>query len=220
MTIEEINSLTVEGNEFTLAYRILGEAEFSFPEESDGSYSDAVLESEGAKPTLEDLEMELPSYKTELIAAEQGRIDEEDRIQNLKDRFESIGDVHRVVDHAGISASNPAAYFRDMILGESDKDLAETRMSVIDSAKNAIIAAEGTEAEAKVMADMRSDRDGYLAKTDFTQLADAPLTTEEKTEYRNYRDYLRKIPELFEGGQIVEMKAMSFEEWKLDKPIY
>lgn len=38
---------------------------------------------------------------------------------------------------------------------------------------------------------VRAYRDYLLAKYDFTQLSDAPLTAEEKTKYAEYRQYLR-----------------------------
>lgn len=42
---------------------------------------------------------------------------------------------------------------------------------------------------------LRATRDQLLRETDFTQLVDAPLTTEKKEEFRLYRQALRDLPE-------------------------
>lgn len=77
----------------------------------------------------------------------------------------------------------------------------------------------GTEEELTRQAELKK-RDLFLQKTDFTQLADAPFSSAEKTEFRDYRDYLREFPTLFQNGQILQFKVMTFEEWKLNKPVY
>jgi len=40
---------------------------------------------------------------------------------------------------------------------------------------------------------IRDKRNGYLGKTDWTQMPDAPLTAEKKTEFAEYRQALRDI---------------------------
>lgn len=47
-------------------------------------------------------------------------------------------------------------------------------------------------AEAK-WADIRTERNGRLAECDWTQLADAPLTTEQRAEWKTYRQALRDL---------------------------
>lgn len=41
----------------------------------------------------------------------------------------------------------------------------------------------------------RSKRDGMLASSDWTQLADSPISDEKKAEWANYRQALRDITE-------------------------
>lgn len=72
---------------------------------------------------------------------------------------------------------------------------------------------EATSIEAKWKA-FRADRDIKLAACDFTQLADAPISSAEKTEYRNYRSYLRSCPSLHNNITIMTAQVSSFEEWK------
>lgn len=107
MSIKEINQLTVEQVESTLLFR---------------------LEVESA--TQEELEAELELYKAELIAEEEARLAEIERVQDLKDRFAALTDSG-LIQAQGIS--NPAAYFRDEILKNSDKAQAESKMAELES---------------------------------------------------------------------------------------
>lgn len=51
--------------------------------------------------------------------------------------------------------------------------------------------------EEEKWAGVRSRRDTLLTGCDWTQVADAPLTEEQKTAWRNYRQALRDIPQAF-----------------------
>jgi len=64
---------------------------------------------------------------------------------------------------------------------------------------------------------LRRKRNEFLEFTDWTQLADCALTTEEKKEYRAYRSYLRTIPILYDDSNVVYAKVYSFEDWKKGK---
>lgn len=68
---------------------------------------------------------------------------------------------------------------------------------------------ESTEDELKQR--VRSVRNGYLKDTDFTQLNDAPFTSEEKEQYAQYRQYLRDYTE---GENWWLENPKTFEEWK------
>lgn len=46
----------------------------------------------------------------------------------------------------------------------------------------------------KVGTSVRADRDQKLAASDWTQMADSPLTSEKKTEWATYRQSLRDLP--------------------------
>jgi len=61
---------------------------------------------------------------------------------------------------------------------------------------------------------LRDERDTLLTSLDFTQLADAPITSEQKRLYREYRDYLRKLPSQYNDETVVNYKIESFQEWK------
>jgi hypothetical protein len=58
--------------------------------------------------------------------------------------------------------------------------------------------------EDELKAQVRAVRDSYLQTTDYTQLPDAPFTSEQKAQYAEYREYLRNYTET--------------EEWWLENP--
>jgi hypothetical protein len=66
-------------------------------------------------------------------------------------------------------------------------------------------------AEDELKQRVRSVRNGYLKDTDFTQLNDAPFTSEEKLQYAQYRQYLRDYTE---GENWWLNNPKTFEEWK------
>jgi len=51
---------------------------------------------------------------------------------------------------------------------------------------------------------LRPIRDGLLAKSDWTQASDSPLSTSKKTEWATYRQSLRDLPENATLGMVVE----------------
>lgn len=63
----------------------------------------------------------------------------------------------------------------------------------------------------------RKRRNKFLQETDWTQLADCEMDTEQRKEYRAYRSYLRVLPKLYDDSTIVSAKVYSFEDWKKGK---
>jgi hypothetical protein len=51
--------------------------------------------------------------------------------------------------------------------------------------------------ESGVLEVVRSIRDGILARSDWTQLPDSPLTDEQRAEWATYRQALRDITETY-----------------------
>lgn len=54
-----------------------------------------------------------------------------------------------------------------------------------------------------LVARMRATRDRLLAQSDFTQLADAPLSEPERDAWRTYRQALRDLPGTIESPQTI-----------------
>lgn len=65
--------------------------------------------------------------------------------------------------------------------------------------------------------ELRQARTKKLSEYDWTQLADAPITSDQRTKYREYRQYLRDLPEQYNDSSIHSWAIMSFEDWKVSK---
>ena len=59
--------------------------------------------------------------------------------------------------------------------------------------------------------DVRTVRNQYLEQTDKFLLSDYPITSTQKTKYKQYRAYLRDYPDSSEDW--FEHEPMSFDEW-------
>ena len=67
------------------------------------------------------------------------------------------------------------------------------------------------EAMEQKKADVRAVRNQYLEQTDKFLLSDYPITSTQKTKYKQYRAYLRDYPDSSEDW--FERDPMSFAEW-------
>jgi len=100
-------------------------------------------------------------------------------------------------------------------IGKPNRSFEEIVINILDQTK------EIEDKKRKEQFDhINAERKLMLYETDWTQLADSELEQKTKVEYREYRKYLRRIPELYKKGQVAELKVMSFEEWKKNKPVY
>lgn len=62
---------------------------------------------------------------------------------------------------------------------------------------------------------LRANRNEALKQSDWTQLADVVMKTEERTSWRKYREYLRHLPKMHSDESICGADVLSFEEWSL-----
>lgn len=60
---------------------------------------------------------------------------------------------------------------------------------------------------------LRSKRDKLLAETDKTQLPDFPVDTKLRGQYKEYRQYLRHLPKMYNDETVKSAKVKSFEDW-------
>ena len=63
----------------------------------------------------------------------------------------------------------------------------------------------------ELQAQVRSVRNQYLEQTDKFMLADYPITSTQKSKYKQYRAYLRDYPDSSEDW--FEHEPMSFDDW-------
>lgn len=135
-------------------------------------------------------------------------------------RWLRLGDLTEVLKVSPDPYKDPDNYLRDLIINEPDVNLAEKRLKTLerlviqDKEELKRIEQERNRKEANVK------RLQYLQQTDWTQLADVPLTTTQRNEYREYRQYLRDHFEVYERKQILQIQPLSFSEWQNKKPIY
>ena len=104
-----------------------------------------------------------------------------------------------VLDENGLPIEDEAARMYAVTLPK------EYSLSVEDV--TSILAAE------EMFANLRADRDAKLAATDFTQLADAPIDSATKLKYRDYRAYLRAVPNQFNDSTVHLASVETFEEY-------
>ena len=74
-----------------------------------------------------------------------------------------------------------------------------------------VIGPEYLPSEEELKMQVRSIRNLYLSSTDFTQLPDSPFTGEEKSQYAEYRQYLRDYTD---GDNWWLENPKTFDEWK------
>lgn len=224
MTLEQIEDLQIDDVRILLIQRVLADGIANLPQGEFPflDFEPLTLHPNLSMPTDASLNVELDKYKEELRIEEETRLAEEARQNNLRGRTKDLldADIHVYFHNIGSNVSNPAALFRDLII-DKDKD-SEIRQLLLDLEEAKRVHEDSLVAQQEIneLDAMRADRDKLLAATDFTQLPDAPLNTAEKTEYREYRDYLRNLPELYANSQVLEAVAMEFSEWKLNKPVY
>ena len=63
----------------------------------------------------------------------------------------------------------------------------------------------------ELQAEVRAVRNQYLEQTDKYMITDYPITSTQKTKYKQYRAYLRDYPDSSEDW--FEHEPMSFDEW-------
>lgn len=142
------------------------------------------------------------------------------KIQEFAIRWEKLFDVNYSLNRTFPDVSNKDLFFKEKILNEPNLDKAEQILAKIERVDiEWKKECESNKIKEKIEG-LKKERQQKLFETDWTQLADAEIPQKTRIEYREYRKYLRRIPELHKKGQIVELKVMPFEEWKENKPIY
>lgn len=139
-----------------------------------------------------------------------------DRKHWFKTRWDRMGEeaLRDVLKVASPQYVDPEIYFEELILEEEDETIADKRLTVLE---NLILQDKASKMEVE-MERVRLERNRMLQLTDFSQLADVPLSNEEKKKYRQYRRYLRELPKLIEREQVLEFKVLSYTEW-CNKPV-
>ncbi len=83
-------------------------------------------------------------------------------------------------------ADKPVKIVNNEIIELTDEEIAERDASVAEALKD--------------FSNVRMQRNGDLSTSDWTQLADAPLSDSKKAEWVTYRQELRDLPATFKEG--------------------
>jgi hypothetical protein len=138
----------------------------------------------------------------------------EKRKKLLIDRWNKLGNVSDILAVASPDYQDPQKYFEDLILNEKDEKLAERRIQVIENIRIQDKRSRKRHEEEQLRKKADLDRQLMLYLTDWTQLADSPLNTEEKKQYRKYRQFLRDFFDYYEKKFIITYDVYTFEQWK------
>lgn len=104
--------------------------------------------------------------------------------------------------------SDPEAYLQKYILDAPFED-ADKRLKVFETLKGINLEKEKELKLGKI----RIDRDSYLQASDKTMLPDYPLSSEDKKNWRKYREYLRDFPANYLDNRLDHTGPLSYELW-------
>ena len=102
------------------------------------------------------------------------------------------GTVYQYSQYDGVEQKEDGNWYTKYILGPVFTDTTDEDGTVTSAADNQ--AAYEARMDADQAENQRAERDKKLAACDWTQLADSPLTDEQKTAWGTYRQALRDVP--------------------------
>lgn len=128
-------------------------------------------------------------WSRSLLTADDARIDSivdsnesyvevtESQLESLQDDLgEGLGIADNVIVIDGVLTARPSKWH------------------IYDADTDALAGGSDAEKTADVLKEVRNLRDYYLAASDWTQVADSPLSDAKKTEWATYRQALRDVP--------------------------
>ena len=135
-----------------------------------------------------------------------------DRLESLKRRWDNLKITEEILQAAAPQFKDPKVYFQKLIVEEKNYDLASKRLTILES----LIIKDKQELLLIEVEKVWIKRNEQLVKSDFSQLPDVPLTSEEKKKYREYRQYLRDLPELVlhQKKHIGPIEFIEYVDWK------
>lgn len=114
---------------------------------------------------------------------------------------------------------NDQDFFREMILKEEDYSKVIQRLDILSTLNKEIQAEIRQQEHSRLLGSFRQERTNKLNSTDWTMLPDVDLDKKLREDYRKYRKYLRKLPELYRLKIVDELKILSFDEY-VDSYLY
>ena len=109
-----------------------------------------------------------------------------------------------------IIAINDSGDFPCLVYDKVEEDT-EHQLSDYIHCDGQFVLTSSAEAIEQKKTDVRAVRNQYLEQTDKFMITDYPITSTQKTKYKQYRAYLRDYPDSSEDW--FEHEPMSFDEW-------
>lgn len=131
-----------------------------------------------------------------------------DTIKGLKERYEAIGNIEELLEIMAPDCTDPKKYYKNYIEKEPNYEVARKRVLLLEHLSK-IDELEKTQVDLEAL---RKERDLALKNSDWTQLADNPLSSDDRKLYRKYRFYLRNLPDMYKNNT-KGAKVMSYTEW-------
>ena len=130
----------------------------------------------------------------------------------LIQRFRALGDISSILLVSAPEYRDPEVYLKKLIVEEVDLKIAEKRVNILEKV---IAESKGVKEnkDAIRLQKLRIERTEILANTDWTQLPDVPLSQSEKKDMREYRAFLRELPQMIERKQYIQWNVPTFSEW-------
>lgn len=211
MTIEEIEKLKIDDYKEILTQNVIAR---------DNHNSDY-------EPSIEQLIAEFEIYKANLIREENERLASLKYKETFKERVAKIQpNLHKLVSSYLLQFPNVGGSYDPKAFNEANIEKEECEYWRCKAKKPTLVELEKEhvkviEQEKKNKKDkyqeafekLRVKRNQKLQATDYTQLADAPLSAQEKKLFREYRNYLRSLPKLHNENSIEKAEVPSFEHF-------
>lgn len=142
-----------------------------------------------------------------------------EEMQIILTRWQNLYDVRYSVSQLDLKVSNPEAFLKEIINTKTFNEANDILVEIEKIDQNFKTECERRKVEEETKK-LEQDIKLALNETTWSMLSDAPLSQEGKKLYRDYRQYLRDIPDLWKRQQINELKVMTFDEWRKNPPIY
>lgn len=222
MNFSKIKKLNYKDYRLAMVYRLLKDDIVNLPKGEQWVISDNPLRlhKQLKKPDEKLIKAEFKKYKKDLENIQRSRILEEEKRAELHAQLTEILNIDCSVLFLNYLEDRDDAVDYLYSLIETDKKKLE---GYIEDFRKIISEAKIIKEKKEVLDEIviiKNRAKMYLRETDFSQLADVPLNSQQKAQYREYRDYLRNIDKIYNNKQILKPVVMDYDTWKFNKPVY
>jgi sulfatase maturation enzyme AslB (radical SAM superfamily) len=135
-------------------------------------------------------------------------------LKDIVDRWIDLNDAEKVVKELNYT-KGADEYFNEVVLNLGNYKAANKLLKKLERKDK-----KYKRGEHRLLEELPAKIEEAINKSNWSMLPDAPLSQEGRKLYRDYRQYLRDIPELWERQQIKKIEVMTFEQWLKDAPKY